>query len=373
MLFTYKYISQHDVYKLQEYLDFLFKEVWLKAEGEFDVSKLDGFQELKQIYIDLGNIDYDSANETKNKRGKFAYFFNSSIVKIYNEFAKLDEESRSELDKLYDNNNNIEGLCNDKTIEPITYKEIETQYPDLAKALKSFYDKIYGNSSPFNLEVFGFLNKKMLLNHYKEFATENTKGVCPFCGIYQIESQFSEHREAYDHFLPKSNYPFVSLNFKNLAPMCHKCNSTYKKTKVLIKDDAGNRTLAFYPYSNEQPNIEFEIELKKKDILSLTPNDIEIEIKQDDKQEQVESWKRVFDIEKRYKNLICNENVGIAWYQSIIDEFENIKEMYRIIDLDKFYDIELKDIEKRPLANYGFLKKEFLKECKRKGLINAYA
>ena len=39
MLFNYTYIS-HEVEKLQEYLDFLFEEVWLPAEGDFDAEKL---------------------------------------------------------------------------------------------------------------------------------------------------------------------------------------------------------------------------------------------------------------------------------------------------------------------------------------------
>ena len=363
MIFTYKYIPKHNVYKLQEYLDFLFKEVWLKASGDYNTSKLSANDELKNICEELEIADT-----------KWGNFFNDRIARIYQEFSKItDDEFKEKISQWYDNNNNIAGLCNDKTIEPITYKEIEEEYPDLAKALKSFYDSIYGNSSPFNLKAFGALNNSLIPDHYKRFVEENTKGVCPFCGINTIEGQFSEHREAYDHFLPKSIYPFVSLNFKNLAPMCHKCNSTYKQTKVLIKDHTGNRSLAFYPYSKEQPNIKFEIELKKQDILNLTPDDIELKINEEDKQEQVESWKRVFDIEKRYKNLICNENVGIVWYNSIVDEFENAKEMFGITDIDKFYGMKLKTIKKQPLADHGFLKKEFLEECKRKGLITANA
>ena len=53
-------------------------------------------------------------------------------------------------------------------------------------------------------------------------------------------------REAYDHYLPKVLYPFNSINFRNLAPACHECNSTYKLGKDPAHNPAGRRK-AFNP------------------------------------------------------------------------------------------------------------------------------
>ena len=49
MIFTYKYID-HEIEKFQKILDFLFYDVWLFAEGTFDVEKLNGNLILKDIY-----------------------------------------------------------------------------------------------------------------------------------------------------------------------------------------------------------------------------------------------------------------------------------------------------------------------------------
>lgn len=151
MLFTYKYV-QHDAEKLQEFLDFLFYEVWLMAEGDFDAEKLNGCPELKQIYIDFGNLDL-----------KWGNFFNRSIERIYAEFEKInDDDFKLELFDSYHANNNIEILCNDKTKIPKSYAEIKAKNPELEGALNYFYSKLYGTESPFNLEAFGQLNKKII-------------------------------------------------------------------------------------------------------------------------------------------------------------------------------------------------------------------
>ena len=38
-----------------------------------------------------------------------------------------------------------------------------------------------------------------------------------------------KRREPFDHYLLRSQYPFVSLIRNNLVPMCHDCNEDYKK------------------------------------------------------------------------------------------------------------------------------------------------
>ena len=45
-----------------------------------------------------------------------------------------------------------------------------------------------------------------------------------------------------------------------------------------------------------------------KNILALNPTDIKIDISVEKNEEQVESWKRVFGVDERYKDLICKKN-----------------------------------------------------------------
>lgn len=228
MHFSYKYIK-HSVEDLQELLDFLFKKVWCKADGEFDAEKLNGNPKLKQIYIDLGNIDVE------DKGGKSASFFNSHVENIYAEFSKLNKAQIAILKEGYENNNNIEGLCTDKTVEPLLYKELEATHKDLAKLLKAFYKNLYGSTSPFNLVIFGNLKDSLIPDHYYKFMLLNKQEICPFCGLLHLKANNHGCREAYDHYLPKAIFPFSSINFMNLAPMCNECNSSYKSTKIPIE------------------------------------------------------------------------------------------------------------------------------------------
>lgn len=369
MLFTYKYIS-HDIEKLQEYLDFLFFEVWINANGDFDAEKLNNNPDLKRIYIDFGNVDYYPNTAKKSQKGKSEYFFNSSIEKIHKEFAKLTDIQKQEIKEWYISNNSVELLCNDKTKIPVNYTELKAKYKDLEKEINDFYTNLYGNSSPFNLRAFGRLSKDLLPSHYKAFMTENKEGLCPFCGISKVDGNIVDTREAYDHYLPKSLYPFNSLNFKNLSPMCDKCNSRNKGAEDPINFSNG-RQLAFYPFSCNHPQINISVRLKTKDIRNIKENEIDIFINSPGYEEQIESWKRVFGIEKRYKELCCDKNEGIAWFASVVDGFENAKHL-GVTDFDEWVEFKIKDAGVNELSSYGFLKKCFLEECKTKGLFNVY-
>ncbi|MGJ1243572.1 MULTISPECIES: hypothetical protein [Sphingobacterium] len=382
MIFTYQYIN-HEIEKLQGFLDFLFYDVWLVAEGSFDIEKLNGNQELKDIYEALGNIDYDPASTKKNQKGKSAYFFNSSIENIFKEFAKInDDDFKLDLIDFYSKNNDIESLCGDKSKTPICYEEIKVKYPDLEKALNSFYSKLYGKESPFNLDIFGKLNNELIPSHYRDFMDINDDGICPFCGIYPIDGNYVSTREAYDHYLPKAIYPFSSINFKNLSPMCHKCNSGNKSTHDPIEHIKG-RQLAFYPYSDKNPNIEIDITLNITKInTALVPSDYNLTIKCDSNTEEVASWKRIFKIETKYKDdgsldyygrydeLICNKHKAIEWYSDIYDDYENATTLREVEDAEKYYNKVIRATTKNNRSVENTIKRKFLEECKSKGLFD---
>ncbi|RRJ89411.1 hypothetical protein EG240_11730 [Paenimyroides tangerinum] len=370
MIFTYKYIS-HEIEKLQAYLDFLFNDVWIFAEGTFNFSKLDKNPELKDICERLEIQDSELGN-----------FFNSRIAWIYDEFAKIDDDDfKLELIDFYHNNNDIESLCKDKSINPVTYSELKEKYPDLEKALNSFYSRLYGNKSPFNLKIFGKLNKNIIPSHYQKFVKVNDDNICPFCGIYPIDGIYVSTREAYDHFLPKAIYPFSSINFKNLAPMCNKCNSGNKSTCDPIEHIKG-RKLAFYPFGDNHPEIEIQFTLLNNNVKSLKPSDFNISINSPSHSEQIDSWKRIFKIHTKYNNdgsikyygrydeLICTKHKAKEWYEDIYDYYENATCIEDTIDAEKYYDKVIRATTRNNRLIENTIKREFLKECKLKGLFN---
>lgn len=368
MIFTYKYIK-HDIGKLQEFLDFLFNDVWLVAEGTFNFSKLDKNDELKKICEKLELEDTEWGN-----------FFNGRIAWIYDEFVKINDDNfKLELIDYYHNNNNIEALCSDKTLRPIAYSELNTRYPDLEKAINSFYCRLYGSKSPFNLDTFGQLSKKLLHSHYKDFVDNNSDGICPFCGINSIDGNIVSTKDAYDHFLPKSIYPFNSINFKNLSPMCYKCNSGNKSTNDPIEHIKG-RKLAFYPYANNHPEIEFEFKFLTTNVKAITPEDYTLSINVVTNIEELETWKRVFKTDRKYKrdgsieyygrydDLICNQHKAKEWFEDIYDYFENATSISEVEDAEKYYTKVIKATTRNPKSVENTIKRKFLEECKTKGL-----
>lgn len=374
MLFTYSYIN-HEVEKFQKYLDFLFFEVWCKAKGDFNSKKLRGFKELQLIYEKL---HYE---ETKG-----AQIFNSHIERIFREFKKLEKKDIKKLKKWYRVNNNISRICSDRTINPINYKKLEKNYPELGRLFKSFYSKLYGKESPFNLKVFGDF-KKIIKSHYNDFMEANEEEICPFCGIKEIKGKNHSKREAYDHYIPKGKYPFNSVNFKNLVPMCNDCNSSYKLEQELhmeIKGKGKNRTFkrrkVFYPYTNKKWALNINFELNNLEIQNLKKKDFEIKISTHDEfsqKDHLTGWKETFGIEERYKAKILRKKRGAKkWVNRLENELKNFQRLTNNISATKYdyCDEMIIEAETDRLDNSNFLKSEFLKEwrLKSKQFANEY-
>lgn len=208
-------------------------------------------------------------------------------------------------------------------------------------------------------------------DHYDVFVSKNDEGKCPYCGLGDIKGVHHSNREAYDHFLPKGRYPFNSVNFHNLAPMCHECNSSYKlqldSTKhiapVTRKTGSGRRK-AFYSYATVSPRINVTVVLKTRDVENLLPEQVDLQLTSPGHEEQVESWEDVFGIEERYKAKFCAKNDGKYWLQQALNECENAG-----IDSAKMLQKIQRDAAASPWAEANFLKLSFLNACKDVGII----
>lgn len=367
MLFPYKYIK-HEVEKFQRYSDFLFFEVWYKAKKPFSSNILSRMPELKLIYERLHNEDSEGAA-----------FFNSHIEGIYEDFRSLSKKDREILKNWYKLNNDINALCQDRSLQPISYDKLIREYPTVGKKIKSFYTSLYGNGSPFNLVAFGDL-REIVSKHYFEFMKINDEEICPFCGLSSIKGTNHSTREAYDHFMPKAKYPFTSINFKNLAPMCHDCNSSYKLSKEPLmhidpikKKVLNIRRRAFYPYSLKKWSFKTQVQLNNKDIVNLSSDDININftsINSYSHLDQLESWNETFGIDERYKAKILGKRGANKWYQEFA-ELENLKKLEpeNEATFQRLYEMKMNEINADPLDNGNFIKKAFLEECKNIGLL----
>lgn len=332
--------------KMQEYIDYIFNEVWCKAPGkEYDISLFDRHSDLRKV------IEGFHFTEPRG-----AEFFIKGIQEIFRIFNSLSPADIFQLKTWYQSNNDIENLCrNDPAVTPSTYSNIKQMNLSLGTALNVFFTGLYSND---------FLSLKVLADsigevggHYKEFVKINRKGKCPYCGLQPIDGQHDHTREAYDHYLPKSKYPFSTINFKNLAPICGKCNSSGNKgAKDPLNDKDGRRRKAFYSYNVNTYDLEINITLSSNDIEKLTPQDITITFGPSSLEEELGTWNDLFNIEERYKAKCCSDD---AWYwmTQIFDERADKTP-------SEFLEIRLENAGKYPFNETNFLLKPFLEACK---------
>lgn len=327
---------RNDIYKAHQFIEFLVDNVWCVADKHSVEGKLN--QDLKEIYE-----KYD--------------WFKTSVDGIYKICQKLTRKEKDAFQKAFHNNNEIEKLCNrdKKTIS------IDTLNKDLVKEIVPFFKELYDR----------FLDWKLICDkcgtkssYYKSLIKKNEFKECPCCGYGDIDSIYLEGHSPFDHYLPLKHYPFSAINFQNLVPMCHTCNSKNKGEKDIL---SGTKKL-FYPFANNHPNIEVNISVSIKDIpvlVNKTNDDdnlleahvIEIAFNIDD--ERIELWDSIFNIKKRYFGKIADNRIG--WLNDVREKFSMDKNRITGYSfLDAFDDIIKLDSDK----HLGFLKSPYLKNLK---------
>lgn len=355
MLFAYKFVP-HQMDRMQVFIDYIFYEVWCKAPWEtYSIDLFDSCPDLKEIIEGLNHQKPSSAD-----------FFLRGIIDIFNHFHVLNTIDILRIKKWYISNNNLEKICcktDDRA--PIRYKYLgqlfNGKYEGLRKSLKSFFSNLYSDD---------FLGLRVIANkigdiddHYHAFMQENKLGKCAFCGLSDIKGIYHSKREAYDHYLPKSLYPFNSINFKNLVPACHDCNSSYKLSKdpTLTPKDPCNlrlRRKIFYPYMLSNQPIQLSIKITSLDMNNIKPEEIEIEFNSVGCSEEIETWKDIYGIEERYKAKCCSKGDGKYWLEQVFDEWQEDgrcpSDLLRTLS---------RQAQRQPFADNNFLKKAFLDAC----------
>lgn len=358
MLFPYTYVP-HQMEKMHEFIDFIFFEVWCRAPkaGSYGLNLFDANPPLKEVMTSFACDD--------NKAGDL---FSSQVQAIYQSFSQLSPGDIDQLKQWYKSNNSIEEVCsNSQNVQIARYADIDIVNEELSSRLASFFKNLYSQS----LLGAAALRAKIgsIDDHYNTFVRTNNAGKCPFCGVNDLLGiNHYNRREAYDHYLPKAIYPFNSINFKNLVPACHHCNSSYKTSKdpaYTPKDPARavQRRAVFYPYTAIPYIIELQVALQHSDIANLTPADIDLQFGPAILSEKIDTWKDVYGIEERYKAKLCGDNDGKYWLTQVLDEWQ--EDGRHSAD---YLAILARQTQNRPYAECNFLKKPFLDACQKLGL-----
>lgn len=351
MLFPYTYVP-HKMEKMQEFIDFIFHEVWCKASasGPFGLHLFDANAELREVMDAFYYSDAQGAD-----------FFYGHVERIYGLFSVLTAAQINQFQHWYQGNNDLEKVCaNDPTAQLVRYADITVTHEDLGEQLAVFFKGLYSKS----LLDLAALRAKIgdIDDHYQAFVSTNKAGKCPFCGIGDIKGEHHSKREAYDHFLPKALYPFNSINFRNLAPACHECNSTYKLSKDPARNPMGRRK-AFYPFAVAMQSMGIQVILQHSDIENLKSADVELQFGPAAINEEIDTWRELYGIDERYKAKVCGENDGKYWLEQLLGEW---KENGR--DPAEFLTILARQARSRPYADCNFLKKPFLEACREVGV-----
>lgn len=353
MLFPFKYVP-HELENLQGFIDWIFDEVWCKAPagGDFRLELFDANSDLKNIMKSLYYGD-----------SKIGDFFYTQIEKIYGCFSQLSPPQVSQLQRWYHGNNDIEKICAiDPSVEIVRYSELDTFDTGLCKLLRVFFKGLYSN----RLLTLKIIEEKVgkVKDHYKTMmSAQDIKEVCPFCGIMPLRGANHTKREAYDHYLPKAKYPFSSINFRNLAPACNECNTSYKGAKDPLHTEDNIRRKAFYAYSTDSYEITVSVELATKDVTRIVPDDISLKFAPSELAEEIDTWREVYGIDERYTAKCCSDGNANYWYTQVMDEW---KEAER--PPPAFMKTLARDTQRAPYKEDNFIKKAFLEGCERKGL-----
>lgn len=356
MLFPYTYVP-HQMERMQRFVNFIFYQVWCRARkaGPYQLSLFDANPPLKEVMTSFA-YDHTEAGDR----------FSSQVQDIYQSFSLLSRGEVAQFKRWYQGNNDLEMVCaNDPAAHLVRYADIVVPHKDLGEKLAVFFKSLYSKS------VLGLaaLRDKIgnIEDHYQVFMQTNKAGKCPFCGINDLLGEYHSRREAYDHYLPKALYPFNSINFRNLVPACHHCNSSYKTSKdpaYTPKDPAGavQRRAVFYPYTTAPHAIELQVALQRSDIVDLKAADITLQFGPAAITQEIDTWKDVYGIEERYRAKLCSAD-STDWI-----------EQFRILNRRRAYPASeyIDDIaQSDPFANSNFLKKAFMQACQDIGLLAA--
>lgn len=365
MLFPYTYVP-HQMDKMQSYIDFIFENVWSMAptNGPFGLNLFDAHGELREL------MELFLWSDSKG-----AEFFYGHVERIHGLFAQLPAADIQQIRRWYQGNNDLERACaNDPAVELGRYADFPARHEKLIEELASFFKGLYSQA----LLDLAIVRQKIgdIDSHYLAFMSTNRSSKCPFCGLSDLLGEYHTRREAYDHYLPKAIYPFNSINFKNLVPACHHCNSSYKGAKDLAyrpKDPMVGvaRRKVFFPFSAVQHEVELKVALRHADIERLDPQDIQLTFGPAAIAEEIETWKAVYGIDERYRAKLCSSD-GRAWVQEVLDEWRWHDEFGGAAGRtpDAYLQSVARHAVKAPHANVNFLKNSFLQGCKAAGLFD---
>lgn len=264
------------------------------------------FEEIinyKKKYIIYNNIlDYIDSSDIIyiNKRKLYKTIFNRSKdkVKFYQyieEFCKNSDRYILEQCIVY----LFHNYCLDTGIYNIQKFEVNSNLKKIF--INFFYEKFFSDSKIWEMINPKFANFNRIEFH-KNFCNENNLTVCPYCDIDTLNNIGNREIE---HFIPKSEYPFLSMHPYNLISSCGSCNK-YE----------GKKTNYYTPIKSP-----FIIQIG--DLVEFTVDDVNeiVKIKKS-KIDYIDNYLKLLNLYERYQNKNVYETIdgrARSLYQIFLD------------------------------------------------------
>lgn len=212
------------------------------------------------------------------------------------------------------------------------------------------------------------------LNYKKSCQRESTSywlqrqlgvKICPYCNRMYTTTLFGEDkiRPDFDHFYPKSKYPYLSVSLFNLIPSCSMCNKRKgDKAEVICQDKEGINLSIIYPYdeSFDEPQrcISFRVIPNRKEALTGQSDAFTIELhpqKYSDQLEFINTGAVITktDVKTRFehqiKSCLTGKEEDAAERES--QYWDRAEASIELLLIEKFYN-EHKDEVKALLRNH---------------------
>lgn len=294
MIYTIKNVIDHPAYQVHEAISWFINHM-----ENFDTFEAALFHDDYPFFIDIltnhDELDNKLTNLLEQYRAIGAANVRTQIITSFNYW------------------NEVQMRCNN--IEEDF--ELWDDLPEIIRiTFKNIYDYLYKKVTRKStaLEDLGMLR----IQHYRDFWNLNGH-VCCFCGIRQLDDP-AINLNAYDHYFHTEKYSFCGINYRNIIPMCNKCNQAPSKgDKHMLFSNYENRErrLAFSPYEIiMEPVINIEVD----NIFGGDCN-VEIEINGGDLA-KIETWQQVFNIDERFISEV--ETNRRHWVGLLVNRNNNI-------------------------------------------------
>lgn len=318
------------------------------------------FDKIPKIFKRLIDLYMKLVTEERSEYREYV----KNIIDKLPEIIKLKPSEFDDFKNTYFNNLTSEQLCS--KVPDLGDKQIDEAVAKLPQGISYKKDSYnFGKKKFYELIVEAMCYNDVQKTEIRPYMKRMGLNTCVYCNAsYAVATDDRKATFQVDHWLPKSEYPFLCISFFNLYPACMHCNQ--------IKSDS--RTYKFCLYTEDPNELDpFKFSIDDKSIIKyLLSNDFEllkVNLKSDTLTKEAEEHFNFFHLGGLYSQF-SDEIEEIVWKAKIYNESYrnqllaayNKKFPFNMYAFKRFYlgfYPDAKDVHKRPLT---LLKQNIAKE-----------